>query len=63
MQCESGLFILHYCYYKNGMYVQWHEYQLSQDLEMCEFSVFHVDESNDACDEDSSLLGCVPNKP
>jgi hypothetical protein len=29
---------------------------------MCEFSVLHIGESISVCDEESSLLGCVPNK-
>jgi len=29
---------------------------------MCEFSVLHTDESISVCDEDSSLLECVPSK-
>ena len=53
MQCKSGgPFILNYCHYKNGMYVQWLDYQLRQDLEISESSVLHVDESIDVCDED-----------
>jgi len=47
MHCKS----LTYCQYKNGLYVQWHDFQLEQDLEMCEFSVLHIDESISVCDE------------
>jgi len=57
MHCKSLTLI--YYQYKNGMYAQWHDFQLKQDLEMCEFSALHTDKSISVCDKDSSLLGNI----